>query len=340
MIKVGVVGCGQWGSNYIRIFHELEGCHIDFVCDVNEKRLRSLKRCYPDVSVETSWKKMTRHSPQTVVIATPATTHYLLAKRFLESGSHVLIEKPMATSMTEAQALVRLAEKKKRVLMVGHVFEYHPAVQKMKEEIQKGTLGRLFYLYSIRSNLGPIRHDVNAVWDLAPHDLSIFSYLTGSQPLVVIAEGDAYFKRGREDVAFITLRYPNRLLASIHVSWLAPRKRREITIVGSKQMLIFNDMKPEEPLRFYNQGVDREPSYRTFGDFKLLFREGDIRIPRVPPTEPLKNLCLRFLEAVQKGQGAPASASGGDGLRVIATLEAIQRSLRKKGMPIHVKGVR
>lgn len=333
MIQVGVMGYGQWGSNYVRILHELNGCSVVVVCDIRQERLQALKRRFPGVSVERNWEHILKNPPDAVIIATPASTHYTLAKKFLESGSHLLVEKPLATDSSEARELVRLAEKKKRVLMVGHVFEYHPAIQKMKEEIQRGTLGRLFYLVSIRANLGPIRPDVNAAWDLAPHDVSIFSYLTGLQPISVAAQGGDYLKRGRPDIAFITLRYSNGLLASIHVSWLAPQKRREITVVGSKKMLIFNDMKPEEQLRIYNKRVIRD--YQTFGEFKLLCQEGDIRVPKISTIEPLKNLCFHFLEGVRTGK--KLLASGEDGLQVVAMMEAIQRSMEEKGTPIPIR---
>lgn len=333
-INIGIIGCGHWGPNYVRNFSLMPQANVCRVSDLNSERLAHIKQLYPAVKITKDYKKINSDpSINAVVIATPTVTHYNIARECLHSGKHILVEKPLSVNLKDAAELVELAEKKKRILMVGHTFEYNPAINKMKEFIKNGSLGKVYYLYSTRTNLGPLRSDVNALWDLAPHDISIFSYLLGCQPVRVSAHGAGFLQKGIEDIVFITLYYPQNMIVGIHVSWLNPRKVREITAVGSKRMLVFDDLNSASPICLYNKGVIRKPYslpyYNTFREFKLIIREGKVTIPKIKMKEPLQIECRHFLDCVMHGQ--EPQSNGRVGLDVVRVLEAIQSSLKDNG---------
>ncbi len=261
--------------------------------------------------------------------------HYEIARDVLEAGKHVLVEKPLCLTAQEGEDLVDLARQRHLVLMVGQVFLFHNGLLKVKELLDSGEAGKLYYIGSTRTNLGPIRHDVNAVYDLASHDVSIFNWLLGSRPLMVSAVGEAFLQQGIEDIAFISLRYPNDVLARIHASWLDPKKVREITIVGASKMITWDDLAPLGTVQVFDKSVVRDTYYADYGHFQLLAREGDITIPRVQLEEPLRKQARYFLSAVKNGR---AEVSDGEsGVEVVRTLEAIQQSLKARGAPVEVR---
>jgi len=333
-IDIAIIGCGQWGMNHVRNFSTLAGARVRYGCDAQPAHLETIRRAYPSVQTTTDvqaiWNDPT---VQAVVIATPTVTHYPLAKAALEHDKDVLCEKPLTTSVAHCEELVRLADQRRRLLMVGHVFLFNPAVLKLFEYATQGSLGRLYYLSARRTNLGPIRADIDAVWDLASHDLSIFDYLLGGAlPLRVSASGGAFLDAQRADVGFISLEYPDRVVANIQVSWLDPQKRREITVVGSEKMAIFNDVSFEAPLWLYDKGaqISYEP-YESFEKFRVLSWERDATVPQLPRVEPLANEAAHFLRCVSERQ--TPQADGRNGLRIVRILEAISRSMAKGGAP-------
>jgi len=331
MIKVAVLGAGQWGPNLIRNFDNHERSVVAWVVDRDPERLAQVRLRFPTVRTATEPGPAIEDDTVTaVVISTPTTTHYALARAALERAKHVLVEKPLTRTIAQAAELCALAEQLGRVLMVGHVFIYNLGIQRVKRYIDQGELGRVYYVSMVRTNLGPIRTDVNAAWDLASHDISIVNYWLGATPTRVAAVGGAWINAGIEDAVFATLRYPGDVLVNLHASWLNPRKAREITVVGDQRMLTFDDMNLSEPVRIYDKRVAETYTPATYVDsfasFRASVREGDIVIPKVPPGEPLRTECNHFLDCVLSGG---ACLSGGrEGLEVVRTLEAIERSLR------------
>ncbi len=268
------------------------------------------------------------------MIATSAKTHYELVKKALLHDKHVYVEKPFTLNVTEAEELVKLAEEKDKILMVGHLLEYHPAVEKLKELIDNGELGKIYYLYSQRVNLGKIRQDENALWSFAPHDISIILYLLGTEPVNISARGNAYLQDKIEDVVFMSLYFPGRVMAHFHLSWLDPHKIRKLTIVGSEKMAVFDDMESEEKVRIYDKGVTRKNKDFVSYDEFLTLRFGDIFIPHITMAEPLKRECQHFLNCIKENK-APRS-DGRDGLRVVKVLAAAQKSLERGGEPVEI----
>jgi predicted dehydrogenase len=340
MIRIVVLGAGHWGPNLIRNFHNRDTSEVLHVVDRDPARLRLVAARFPDVHVGTDAEAaLADPRADAVVVATPTSTHYELTKRALEAGKHVLVEKPLAHRIDHAAELVSLAERVRRVLMVGHVFLFNPGVRRVKQMIDANDLGqRLYYISMVRTNLGPIRFDVDAAWDLGSHDLSIVDYWIGAQPLSVSATGGSWINAGIQDAVFATLRYPNDVLVHLQVSWLNPRKTRLITVVGERRMLTFDDMNLDEPVRVYDKQVTDEQtptSYAdTFASFRASLREGDITIPRVAMGEPLKAECDHFLECIRNGA---APLTGGQlGLEVVRALEAIDRSIASKGAEVSV----
>lgn len=334
-VNVAVIGAGHWGPNLIRNFHDHESSSVSWVVDLDPSRLAEVKARFPEVNTsDRAEEALEDDSVTAVVVATPSSTHYELAKAALERAKHVLVEKPITDDPSSADELCDLAEKTGKTLLVGHVFIYNTAVQRVKQYLDRGELGRVYYVSMIRTNLGPIRMDVNASWDLASHDISIANYWLGSEPLSASARGGNWINPGIEDAVFATLRYPNDVLVNLHVSWLNPRKARDITVVGDRRMLTFDDMNLSEPLRMYDKGVSDErvsPSFiDTFDSFRASVREGDITIPRVPTGEPLKTECEHFLDCVIKG-GRPLT-DGRFGASVVRSLDAIQRSIESRGV--------
>jgi len=333
MTRISLVGCGHWGPNYLRILRFLDGVEVVSACDKEKALLQSIQKQYPDLRTVTELAAIL-DDPQTdaVIIATPAATHYELVKRSLQAGKHVLVEKPLALMINEAVELVRLAQSKKRTLMVGHTFLYNPAIRKMKEYVEKGTAGKIYYLLAARTHLGLIRSDVNAVWDLAPHDVSIFSYLLDKQPNKVSAVGVSHLKKNFQDLAFISLFYDSNVVGNIHISWVDSNKLRQVAVIGSKARILFDDLNPLERLRIFEKGVSLDKPYATFGEFQLLLRDGDIISPKVAPEEPLRNVCLEFIHSLETGK--KPLADGTNGLQVVRAMCAIQKSIEREGAPV------
>jgi len=303
--------------------------------DLNSARLRAMQECFRGVRGTSDYRDVLRN-PQidAVVVATPTASHYRLVKESLLSGKDVLCEKPLCLNPEEAQELISVAKKRRRILMVGHVFLYNAGIRMLKDLLDRRQCGRVYYLHSERTNLGPFRSDVNAVWDLASHDVAVFNYLLGGMPLEVSARGGKYLQKQLEDVAFVSMVYPRGVLVNIHVSWLDPRKVRQITLVADKQMVIWDDLDMVGPIKIYNRRVVKESFYETFGEFHLLAKEGDITIPKVELCEPLKKQALHFLECIHS-RCRPLT-DGTESFRGIQVLSAIQKSLSRKGSPVSV----
>lgn len=333
MIHMAVIGCGQWGPNHVRNFSHLAGSRTLMCADLDTHRLKVMKETFRYIHPTTDYREILRHPKiDGVVISTPTQSHYKLVKESLLAGKDVLCEKPLCTEIKQAEELIRLAQKKKRILMVGHVFLFNAGIQKLKELMSQKTFGKLYYLHSERTNLGPIRSDVNAIWDLAPHDIAIFNYLLNSSPVEVSARGGKYLQ-GLEDVAFISLLYPKNILVNIHVSWLDPKKVRQITVVGSKRMLTWDDLDNAMPVRIYDRTVVQH-YYETFGEFYLRAKEGNITIPKIDLYEPLKTQDAHFLDCIIKRKQPLTDAKSA--LSVLKTLKAIDESLTRRGAPAKV----
>lgn len=334
MISLGVIGCGQWGPNHVRNFSHISRSCVLMCADPDEKRLKAMKETFLNINPVKDYREILKNPDiHAVCISTPAGTHYKIVKEALEAGKDVLCEKPLTLSSQESAELTELAKKNKRVLMVGHVFVFNPGIRKLKEYIDGGIFGRLQYAHAERTNLGPFRYDVNAVWDLASHDVAIFNYLFGGKPSEVSARGHSCLSPNREDLAFITLAYPQNILVNLHVSWLDPKKVRTITLVGDKKMVHWDDLASIGPIELYDKHVERHPFYETFGEFQLLSREGDITIPKIDMWEPLKAQDTYFIDCVEKRKN-PDLADGLKAFDVIRTLEAVQESMNKKGTSV------
>lgn len=332
-INVGVVGCGYWGPNLIRNFRSLPSCRMKTMCDLNEARLAHLATLYPEVTRETSYERMVA-DPQihAICIATSVRTHFGMAKAALLAGKHVLIEKPMAASVAECEELIDLARKKGLVLMVGHTFLYSSPVRKIKEIVDNRDIGELRYISARRLNLGLFQKDINVAWDLAPHDISIILYIMQEMPQSVNCRGGAHITSGIEDVTSMSLQFSKERSAIIHSSWHDPRKVREMTIVGSKRMIVYDDIVGAEKIKIYDVRVERPPHYDTFAAFHYAYHYGDTYCPFIKQDEPLKTECQHFLECIANGQ-TPLT-SGTNGLDVVRILEASSHSLKHSGAPV------
>ncbi|MBN2071278.1 MAG: Gfo/Idh/MocA family oxidoreductase [Candidatus Krumholzibacteriota bacterium] len=335
MITVGVIGCGYWGPNLIRNFSALDDAEVKICSDLDQKRLEHMKKLYPSISVTRDYLDIIKDPDiDAVVIATPVSTHFKLAVDALEAGKHVFCEKPLTQNVEEGVKLIDTADRCKRTLMVGHTFVYTAAVNKIRALIREGELGDIYYMSTSRVNLGLFQEDINVVWDLAPHDLSIMNYILESRPVSVSAVGHSYIQPGIQDVAFVTLTYPGSVLANLQVSWLNPNKIRKTTVVGSKKMLLYDDVASLEKIRIYDKGVDVIPHYDTFGEFQLSYRYGDISIPKLDDAEPLKIECQHFLDCIA---GKEMRSSGRHGLEVLLVLDAIDRSIMENGRQIEIE---
>jgi len=324
-IRVGVVGCGYWGPNLIRNFAENSGAELVGVADLREDRLNFIRNTNPHVSITKDYRELLAMSLDAVVVATPPATHFPLAKEALEGGMHVLVEKPMTTRTHEAEELCELADRKDRVLMVGHTFEFNPAVHALKKMIDSGEIGDLYYIDTARLNLGLYNRELNVVWDLAPHDISIVLHLLGTKPEKIEVYGmDCAFK-GVHDVAFMNLVFPKGILVHIHVSWLDPCKVRRVTVVGSKKMVVYNDVEATEKIKIYDKGVNLPAYTSTFGEFQCSYRYGDVTIPTLKFTEPLKVEVQHFLDCIS-GHCKPVTC-GEEGMQVVKILETAQHAL-------------
>lgn len=329
-LNVAVIGCGYWGPNLIRNFYQIPGCNMKICCDLSQEKLARMRTLYPAITATNNVQDILDDPTiDAVVIATPVYTHHELARKCLENQKHVMLEKPLASSSEQCRDLIRLAEQNNRKLMVGHTFEYTAAVNKAKEIVNSGELGEIYYISSERVNLGLFQPDINVIWDLAPHDISIILYILEDYPVSVNGQGKAHFKKDIEDVATITLNFKNGGIAFIHNSWLDPCKNRKTTIVGSKKMLVYDDINTNEKIKIYDKGVEAPPYYDTFAEFHFSYRYGDIYTPRINEYEPLRNECEHFLDCIRTGK-TPRS-DGYSGLRVVNLLEAANRSMRKGG---------
>jgi predicted dehydrogenase len=330
MLNVAVVGCGYWGPNLARNLNATADCQVRAVCDADPARLTHMTGLYPNVEVCGSFDELLgRPNIDAVVIATPTRLHYSMARKALESGRHVLVEKPMASSTGECEELLELAQTKNLVLMVGHTFVYSPTVRKIREIVHHGDLGELQYVSSRRLNLGLFQTDINVAWDLAPHDISIILYILGEAPVGVNCQGKAHVTAGIEDVTNMTLTFPNGTFALIHNSWLDPNKVRQMTFVGKRRMLAYDDIEPLEKIRIYDKRVEVPPHYDSFAEFHFSYHHGDMYSPFVKQVESLSLECQHFVDCIHTG--AKPESGGLEGLQVVQVLEAASKSLMNGG---------
>ncbi len=330
VLSVGVAGCGYWGPNLIRNFSSLADCRVKAVCDLDDKRLAHMKSLYPSTTTTRNFDDLAGDKEiDAIAVVTPVNLHFELAKKALQAGKHVFIEKPMAPSAVQCNELVELAAKKKLTLMVGHTFIYSTPVRRIKEIIDSGDLGEVQYIASRRLNLGLFQKDINVAWDLAPHDISIILYLLGKTPVSVNCQGKAHVNPNIEDVTNMSLNFSNGGFATIHSSWLDPNKVREMIIVGSRRMIVYNDNEPLEKIKVFDKRVETPPHYDTFAEFQYSYHYGDAYIPYLKQVEPLKVETQHFLDSIRKG--TRPQTSGLDGLRVVQILEAASQSLKKDG---------
>ena len=333
-VGIAVVGTGDWGANLVRNFANLPGSRLVALHDNDPQRLKKSAAQYPAARALASLEEVAaQQDVQGVVVAASAVSHYTLARTLLEAGKDVFVEKPLALSVTHAEDLVRIARERGRILMVGHLLLYHPAVRHLKGMVERGELGDLFYIYSQRVNLGKVRRDENALWSFAPHDLSVILHLLGQEPIDVVARGSAFLQGSVEDVVFVDLRFPDRKMAHLHVSWLDPHKLRKFTVVGSRKMVVFDDMEASEKVKIYDKGVDRAGEVVSYGD-ALTVRSGDILIPKISLQEPLRLECQHFVECVREHKAPLTDGTGG--LQVVRVLAAAQASLEQGGTPVRL----
>lgn len=337
-LNIAVIGCGYWGPNLIRNFRSQPNCNVKTMCDVNEERLDHMSALYREIHT-TSDVESVFSDPEVdaVVVATPVDLHYEFAKRALEAGKHVFIEKPMTSAAVQSGELVDIANEKGLTLMVGHTFIYSAPVRMIKEIIESGELGEIYYISSRRLNLGLFQRDINVTWDLAPHDISIILYIFGTTPKSVNCQGKAHINPGIEDVTSLSLNFDNGGFATIHSSWLDPNKIREMVFVGSKKMLVFDDNEPLEKIKIYDKRVEAPPHYDDFASFTYSYHYGDMHAPWIQMTEPLKVETGHFLDCIRSGE-KPLS-SGDNGHHVVQILEASSRSLEIGGAEVFLEGI-
>jgi predicted dehydrogenase len=331
-IGIAVVGAGGWGKNLVRTFAAAKGARLVGCCDLNEAILQRLAPQFPGTRMTTRIEDLLA-SPEVdaVAIATDAPTHFPVARRALEAGKHVYVEKPLTLEARTSADLIRLAAERDLRLMVGHLLLFHPAVEKLGALVDSGELGDIHYMYTQRLNLGVVRKDESAWWSLAPHDVSVILHLFKSEPGTVSARGESYLQPGVQDVVFVNLHFPDRRMAQIHVSWLDPHKMRKMTIVGSRKMVVFDDMEAAEKIKIYDKGANVRPDFASYHE-AITLRQGDIHLPRIDMVEPLQRECQHFVDCVARGE--KPRTSGEDGLRVVQVLEAAQQSLEEGGRPV------
>lgn len=343
MITIGIIGCGYWGPNIARNFNSIEGASVKYCCDLDDERLRHMKSLYPEIATTKDYMELINDEMlDAVAIITPVSTHYKFAREALDRGKHVLVEKPITNNSEHAQELIRLAISNKKILMVDHTFEYTAAVNKVKEIIKSGEMGRIFTIDMIRVNLGLFQKDINVIWDLAPHDISILNYVLGRIPESVRAFGEDFIQKGIEDDARIIIKYPDNITANLHVSWLDPCKIRKATIVGSKKMLVYDDIEQHNKIKMFDKGVElktnslpKDGYYDTWEEFRLTYRRGEEKFVKIEYKEPLKEMAEHFIDCIISGK-RPRS-DGFSGLNVVKAIEAAQESLKKEGKEILVK---
>lgn len=331
-VTVGVVGCGYWGPNLIRNFAENEAAELRWICDRDPRHLERTARRYPAARATTDYRELLDDARlDAIVVATPVATHYEFARGALAAGKHVLVEKPFTSSVREAEELIALAERERLTLMVDHTFVYTGAVRKIKEIVEAGELGDLLYFDSVRINLGLFQHDVNVVWDLAPHDLSIMDHVVGRRPTSLIANGSCHVEPQIENIAYVQLRFDDSFIANFHFNWLSPVKIRRTLIAGSRRMIVYDDIEPTEKIRVYDKGVTRNSARSEEETYKTLvsYRTGDVWVPKLDSTEALHYVCAEFLDSIEKSR--PSVTDGEAGLRVVRLLEAAQQSIHDGG---------
>ncbi len=333
-MRIGFIGVGYWGPNLLRNFSRIKDVEIAYICDLNQTNIDSVSYLAPDAKKTSNYMEILNDKTiDAVVVASPAPTHYEICMNALNAGKHVFVEKPIALEVKHAEEMVKTAESKGLILMVGHLMLYHPAVQHLKNLINSGDLGDIYYLYSQRLNLGKLRKDENVVLSLAPHDISMMLYLKEADPVEVSCIGGDYLRDGVEDVAFIDIRFSDGSLGHIHVSWLDPHKIRKLTIVGSKKMAVFDDMESSEKIRIFDKGVSFAPPSAAYGE-EISLRFGDIVIPFLKMQEPLFIECSQFVESIKNKTNPPSD--GRNGLIVLKILDACNRSLKAGGKPVPV----
>jgi predicted dehydrogenase len=332
MLRVAIVGFGYWGPNYARILSgSVPGARLVACADSSAPKLAQFRAQHPEARIYADVESLVADGDvDAAIVATPTTTHRQVAEPLLRAGIAVLVEKPLAASSADAEAILAVAREVDGLLMVGHTFLFNPAVRMIKRYIDEGSLGEILYLYFHRTGLGPIRQDVNALWDLAPHDLSMLRYWLSAEPLEVVARGQSYLRPGTEDVCFLTLRYPQKVIASVHVSWLDPIKVRRAIVVGDRKMVLFDDVDSSEKLRIYDKGASYQPTGADYAEFVTSVRDGDIVIPRVDAVEPLREQLSHFIQCVS--QKTPPIADGEAGVAVVRILEAAQMDLERSGI--------
>jgi predicted dehydrogenase len=331
MIRIGVIGYGYWGPNVVRNFHNLEGCEVVVVCDKSAEALRRVKQAYPSVQATSDFREaLSATNVDAVAVVTPVWTHFELAKAALENGKHVFVEKPFTSTAAQAEQLIDLADRKKLQIMVDHTFLFTGAVRKIRQLIEEGDLGKLYYYDSTRVNLGLFQHDVNVIWDLAPHDLSIMDHLLKGKPETVIATG-AKHVNGHEDMAYITLYFRDNMIAHINVNWLSPVKVRTTLIGGEKKMVVWNDLDADEKIKIYDKGVEKANGKGVY-ELLVSYRSGDMWAPKIDNVEALRTESKYFIDCISRNE-RPFN-DGVAGLRVVKMLEAADKSLKERGKPI------
>jgi predicted dehydrogenase len=333
-LRFAVVGYGYWGPQLVRNLDRIPNAEVARIVDLSAARRQTARMEFPNAQVVGRFDEALESDVDAVVIATPIRTHYELARRALEQGKHVLVEKPLTASSAEAEDLITLAESVGRILMVGHTFMYNPAVETLRYLVQEGAVGKVLYIDSSRTNLGIFQPDINVMWDLAPHDISILCYILEEAPISVSAHGGAYVQPGLHDVVYLTLRFPSGALAQVHVSWLNPAKIRRFTVVGDKQMVIYDDVEATEKIRIFDRGVDKPPMTSTFGEFQLSYRYGNIVSPYIAWSEPLGTECRHFIQAILEDTSPRSDAR--NGLLIVRVLEAAEASLANDGAAVQI----
>lgn len=330
MLNIAVVGCGYWGPNLVRNYRSLPECHLKMVCDISQDRLSYMKSLYPEIETTSVFDDIVDDEAiDAVVIATPVRFHFDMAQRSLQKGKHTFIEKPITWSVVEGCQLMEMADKKNLILMAGHTFIYSPHVRKIKEIIKSGELGEIQYISARRLNLGLFQKDINVAWDLAPHDISIILYVSNEFPTSVNCQGKAHLHPDIEDVTNMTLNFSNGGFATIQSSWLDPNKVRDMTFVGSKKMLVYNDLEPIEKIKIYDKRVEIPPHYDTFAEFHYAYHYGDMYSPYIKQYEPLKVECQHFLDCIRTG--STPESDGHEAIKVVQILEAASKSLNNGG---------
>ncbi|MFH1131529.1 MAG: Gfo/Idh/MocA family oxidoreductase [Pseudomonadota bacterium] len=333
-VNIAVVGAGYWGRNYVRNLAVLPEVNLVWVCDLDEQARIRAAQIAPDVRTTTDLQQVLKDQDvEAVVVATNSTFHYEHSLAALRADKHVLVEKPLATSLSQAEELVKFARSSGRTLMVGHLMLYHPAVERLREMVKANELGRLYYISALRVNLGRVRSDENVLWSFAPHDLSMILHLLGRMPKSVSARGQDYLQPGIEDVVFVDLVFGGQEMVHIQLSWLDSRKERRLSLVGSRKMVIFDDTHVTEKLRVYDKAFDRPPEYDSYGDY-LSIRGGDIHIPRLSMVEPLVEECRHFVRCLT--EKIPCRSDAEQGLQVVRILDAAERSMKNGGIPVEL----